>query len=95
MRNEALKCADNFLPIVLQERRQQLAKQVKQLSEEYRNRIRALRKDARQLISKSGEVQKSTDYKREADEMVQKETDKQLEEVQKLLDAKQKELTTI
>lgn len=84
------------LPILSEERRKDLVKRVKEISEETRISIRNTRRDANDKIKKT--VDKKSlpeDSKFESEEEVQKITDSHTEKVDELLKKKEKEIMTV
>ena len=85
----------NF-PELNEERRKELVKDVRKLAEEAKVSIRSIRRDA---MDDAKERQKKSeitedDLKNEENQ-IQKLTDSKIEEIDKLLEAKEKEITTI
>lgn len=83
-------------PELTQERRKELAKVLKKKGEDSKIAIRAIRRDANELLKKSqkdGEI--TEDDLAELEETVQKETDKTIKLVEKLMEAKEKEIMEI
>ncbi len=83
-------------PPLSEERRKELVKVVHKMAEECRVSIRGLRRDAREelkSLEKDGKV--SEDDSRRAQEEMQKTTDRYIEEVDKILAAKEKEILEI
>ena len=79
-----------------QERREELVKSVKVLAERSKIAIRELRRDANNKVKKSfKDKELSEDDKKKAENTFQKMTDKNIEEIDKIFNAKSKELTTI
>ena len=83
-------------PELTEERRKELVKEIKKMAEESKVAIRAIRRDA---IDKAKTMQKNSeiteDDLRNAEETVQKLTDKKIEEIDKNLADKEKEILTI
>ncbi len=84
------------LPELTEERRKDLVKQVKKLAEECKVAVRSIRRDAVEQIKKEKKDSNITedDQKRGEDE-VQKVTDAQIKEIDRLLAEKEKELLTV
>ena len=84
------------IPPLTQERREDLSKVVKRLAEEGRVSIRTVRRDANEhlkKIEKDGHISEDDMFKAHKD--VQKQTDKYIVEIDKLLESKEKELQEI
>ncbi len=83
-------------PELTEERRKELVKEIKKMAEESKVAIRAIRRDA---IDKAKTMQKNSeiteDDLRNAEETVQKLTDKKIEEIDKILADKEKEILTV
>jgi ribosome recycling factor len=83
-----------YLPTLTDERRQELTKVVKNLTEQVKIRIRTLRDDTNKKIESAFKAKMlSEDQKFKAKEQVQKTTDKLNAEVELLLAGKIKEIT--
>ncbi len=84
------------LPALTEERRKDMIKLVRQEGEKARVAIRNIRRDAiHNLKTLLKEKEISEDEERRAQEAIQKLTDLHVEQVEKLLDVKEKELMTI
>ena len=84
------------LPILSEERRKELVKRVSELAEDARISIRNTRRDANDEIEKKvKEESLPEDSLYEAQEEVQKITDKHTEQVGELLDKKEEEIMTV
>ncbi|HEX6981357.1 MAG TPA: ribosome recycling factor [Balneolaceae bacterium] len=84
------------LPILSEERRKDLVKRVKQISEDTRISIRNTRRDANDLIKKKVDSESlPEDSKYEAEEEIQKITDSHTKKVDELLEHKEKEIMTV
>lgn len=83
-------------PELTEERRKELVKEIKKMAEESKVAIRAIRRDA---IDKAKAMQKNSeiteDDLRGAEDSVQKLTDKKIEEIDKILADKEKEILTV
>ena len=83
-------------PELTEERRKELVKDIKKMAEEAKVAIRAIRRDA---IDKAKAMQKNSeiteDDLREAEDTVQKLTDKKIEEIDRILADKEKEILTV
>lgn len=83
-------------PELTEERRKELAKDVKKKGEAVKVAIRNIRRDANDTIKKlekAGDI--SEDERNDAEEQIQKVTDKMVEKVDKAIDAKTKEIMTV
>jgi ribosome recycling factor len=81
------------LPPLTEERRKEFVKQIKKEGEDTKVAIRNLRRDAMEGLKKNAELSED-EMKRQQDE-VQKATDHSIQEVDKLVDAKSKEVMTL
>lgn len=84
------------IPQLTEERRKELVKVVRKKAEESRVAIRNIRRDANdelKKLEKNGEL--TEDDQRKAQDEVQKLTDKFIEEVEKILAAKEKEIMEV
>lgn len=85
----------NF-PELTEDRRKELAKEVKKKGEASKVAVRNIRRDANDLIkkeNKAGEL--SDDQLKVEEDKIQKATDKFIAEIDKMVDAKTKEIMTI
>ena len=83
-------------PELTEERRKELAKDVKKKGEAAKVALRNIRRDANDTIKKlekAGEI--SEDERDDAEEQIQKVTDKMVEKVDKAIEAKTKEIMTV
>lgn len=83
-------------PELNEERRKDLAKQIKKYAEEAKVAVRNIRRDAMDTIKKlekDGEF--TEDDSKQAEKDMQKTTDKKIEEIDKMCDAKTKDIMTI
>ncbi|MFR2848902.1 MAG: ribosome-recycling factor, partial [Hungatella hathewayi] len=83
-------------PELTEERRKELAKDVKKKGEAAKVAMRNIRRDANDAIKKlekSGEI--SEDERDDAEEQIQKLTDKMVEKVDKAVEDKTKEIMTV
>ncbi len=84
------------LPALTEERRKEMIKLVRHEGEKARVAIRNIRRDAiHNLKSLLKEKEISEDEERRAQEVIQKLTDRHIEQVEKLLESKEKDLMTI
>lgn len=84
------------IPELTEERRQQLARNVRKMAEEARVAIRNIRRDANDAIrkmEKSGDISEDDSHKYQDD--IQSLTDKHIERIDELLEKKEKELLEI
>jgi ribosome recycling factor len=81
------------LPPLTEERRRELVRMLHKIAEEARVAIRNIRREAKELIEDLEGI--SEDEKKRALERLQKITDKNIEEVNKLLEAKEEEIMTV
>lgn len=81
------------LPPLTEERRKEFVKQIKKEGEDTKVAIRNTRRDAMEALKKNTDLSED-DLKRQQDE-VQKATDHSIQEVDKLIDAKSKEVMTL
>lgn len=83
-------------PELTEERRKELVKDIKKMAEESKVAIRAIRRDG---IDKAKTMQKNSeiteDDLRTAEDSIQKLTDKKIEEIDKVLLEKEKEILTV
>lgn len=83
-------------PELNEERRKELAKQIKKYAEEAKVAVRNIRRDAMDVIKKlekDGEY--TEDDSKQAEKDIQKVTDKKIEEIDKMCDVKTKDILTI
>ncbi|MGK7923824.1 MAG: ribosome recycling factor [Spirulina sp.] len=84
------------IPPLTADRRKELVKQVGKLAEEGRVGIRNIRRDAIESVRKQEKKHEiSEDESRDRQEQIQKLTDKYNKEIDKILAAKEKDITTI
>ena len=84
------------LPQMTEERRKELAKQVKKMGEESKVALRAHRRDGNEEVKKQEKDKVlSEDDAKKAMELIQKKTDEKTAEVDKIVAAKEKEILTI
>ncbi len=81
------------IPALTADRRKELVKQAKTLSEQYKTAIRNVRRDGNEDLKKQQKASEITEdqLKKETDNL-QKLTDKYIAEIDKALDAKEKEI---
>lgn len=83
------------LPPLTEERRKQLAKQVKSESESAKVSVRNARRDANDQIKKAQDEGLSEDQARDAEKEVQKIHDEYIKKVDEVYNAKEKEIMTV
>jgi len=82
------------IPHLTEERRRELVKQIGKMAEEYRVAIRQIRKDSNNLLKEIEKEKKmSEDEVKKASTKVQKITDEYIDKINKVLEAKEKEIT--
>ena len=83
-------------PELTEERRKELVKDIKKMAEESKVAVRAIRRDG---IDKAKAMQKNSemteDELRDAEDRIQKLTDKKIDQIDKILEAKEKEILTV
>ena len=90
------KCIRLVFPELTEDRRKELSKDIKKKAENAKIAIRNIRRDAIELIKKAekaGEI--SEDEMKKFDDKVQKATDKSIEKIDGLVDAKTKEIMKV
>lgn len=83
------------IPPLTEERRRDLVKQIKNLAENTKVSIRTARRDANDLLKKMKKDGLSEDIEKDAELEVQQLTDRFIEKVDKVLEAKEKDIMTI
>ncbi|WP_188205836.1 ribosome recycling factor [Alkalibacillus aidingensis] len=84
------------IPALTEERRKDLVKVTRKYAEEARVQIRNIRRDANEQIKKlEKESEITEDESRSYQEDVQKETDKHINEIDQMLEDKEKEITEV
>ena len=84
-----------LFPELTEERRKELAKDVKKKGENAKVAIRNIRRDANDAYKKLAKQDVSEDEIKELEEKIQKSTDKYIKEVDAAVDAKSKEIMTV
>ena len=83
-------------PELTEERRKELAKQIRKMAEEATVAVRSIRRDA---IDEARTAQKNSelteDELKQAEDKIQKITDSKIEEIDKILENKEKEIMTV
>lgn len=82
-------------PELTEERRKDLAKEVRKKAEEGKVAIRNIRRDGNDYLKKLGKTEVSEDEIKQMEEQLQKTTDKYVKEVEGLMEKKTKELMTV
>lgn len=84
------------MPLMTEERRKEMAKLVKKLGEEAKIAARNQRRDANEQIKKleKGKSLSEDDAKKKLD-LIQKKTDEKIAEIDKVVEAKEKEIMTV
>ncbi len=83
-------------PELTEERRKELVKEIKKTAEESKVAIRSIRRDGiekAKTMQKNGEM--TEDELRAAEDNIQKLTDRKIDEIDKVLDNKEKEIMTV
>jgi len=84
------------LPPMTEERRKELAKQVKKMGEDCKVALRNQRRDANEEIKKQEKAKAlSEDDAKKSMDMIQKKTDEKTAEVDKVVQSKEKEIMTV
>lgn len=82
-------------PELTEERRKELAKDVKKKGEGAKVAIRNIRRDANDAFKKLGKTDVSEDEIKELEDKIQKMTDKAVKEIEGIVDEKSKEILTV
>lgn len=82
-------------PELTEDRRKELAKDVKKKGEAAKVAIRNIRRDANDAIKKAAKADLSEDEVKKLENDVQKTTDKYIETIDKMVDSKSKEIMTV
>lgn len=84
------------LPELTQERRKELVKQVKKMAEETKVAVRSIRRDANEQVKKQRKDSLITeDDQKQAENDIQKATDKVIKEIDQITAEKEKELMSV
>jgi ribosome recycling factor len=83
------------IPPLTEERRRDLVKQIKNLAENTKVSVRTARREANDLLKKMKKDGLSEDIEKDAELEVQQLTDRFIEKVDKILEAKEKDIMTI
>ena len=84
-----------LFPELTEERRKELAKDVKKKGEEAKVAVRNVRRDGNDFLKKLGKEDVSEDEIKELEDQLQKLTDKFGKDIDKLVEAKSKEIMTV
>ncbi len=85
----------NF-PELTEERRKEIAKDIRKIAEEARVAVRSIRRDGMETVkSEQKSSQVTEDEKADLEEKIQKLTDKYIAEIDKMLENKEKEIMSI
>lgn len=82
-------------PELTEERRKELAKDVKKKGEQAKVAVRNIRRDGNDALKKLGKTEISEDEVKDLESQLQKLTDKYIAEVDKAIDEKSKEILTV
>lgn len=82
-------------PILTEERRKELAKDIKKRGEDNKVAVRNIRRDGMDAFKKLAKAEVSEDEIKELGDQLQKMTDKYIKEVDKLIEEKTKEIMTV
>ena len=82
-------------PELTEERRKDLAKDVKKKGEAAKVAVRNIRRDANEYLKKLGKQDVSEDEIKDLEDEVQKETDRHIKEIDKSVEEKSKEIMTV
>ncbi|MDD2959564.1 MAG: ribosome recycling factor [Lachnospiraceae bacterium] len=82
-------------PELTEERRKELVKDIKKKGEAAKVAVRNIRRDANEFLKKLGKTEVSEDEIKDLEDTIQKETDKQIKEIDKAVEAKSKEILTV
>ena len=83
------------IPVLTEERRTELVKQIKAMGENTRVSIRNARREANDVFKKLKKEGLSEDLEKDAENNMQDETNKYIEKVDKVLEIKEKDIMTI
>lgn len=82
-------------PELTEERRKELAKDVKKKAEDAKVAVRNIRRDGNDAFKKLGKTEVSEDEIKQLEEQLQKLTDKYVKDIDGMMDAKTKEVMTV
>ena len=83
------------LPELTEERRKELVKDIKKKGEAAKVAVRNIRRDANEFLKKLGKTDVSEDEIKDLEDELQKITDKYIAQVDKMVEAKSKEIMTV
>lgn len=84
-----------IFPELTEERRKDLAKEVKKKAEDAKVAVRNIRRDGNDAFKKLGKTEISEDEIKDLEDQLQKLTDKYIKEVDVMMEAKTKEIMTV
>ena len=82
-------------PELTEERRKELVKDIKKKGEAAKVAVRNIRRDANEFLKKLGRTDVSEDEIKDLEDVIQKETDKHIKDIDKAVDEKSKEILTV
>lgn len=82
-------------PELTEERRKGLVKDIKKKGEAAKVAVRNIRRDANDYLKKLGKTEVSEDEIKDLEDVIQKETDKWIKEIDKAVEEKSKEILTV
>lgn len=82
-------------PELTEERRKDLAKEVKKKAEDAKVAVRNIRRDGNDALKKLGKTDVSEDEIKQLEDQLQKTTDKYIKDIDGLMEAKSKEIMTV
>ena len=82
-------------PELTEERRKDLVKEIKKKGEAAKVAVRNIRRDANDFLKKLGKTDVSEDEIKDLKDVIQKETDKRIKEIDKAVEEKSKEILTV
>ena len=88
-------CIRLIFPEMTEDRRQEVAKEVKKKGDNAKVAVRNIRRDANDAFKKLAKEDVSEDEIKELEEQTQKLTDKYIKEVDQMVDVKSKEIMTV
>ena len=88
-------CIRLIFPEMTEDRRKEVAKEVKKKGDNAKVAVRNIRRDANDAFKKLAKQDVSEDEIKELEEKIQKSTDKYIKEVDAAVDAKSKEIMTV
>jgi len=84
-----------IFPELTEERRKDLAKEVKKKAEDAKVAVRNIRRDGNDALKKLGKTEVSEDEIKDLEDQLQKLTDKYIKDVDVMMEAKAKEIMTV